>query len=53
MTSLTHYFTNATINVENPVEFANEMAIVKLIRSAESRFEALNEALNTTSADKF
>lgn len=53
MTSLTHYFTNATINVENPVEFANEMAIMKLIRSAESRFEALNEALNTTSDDKF
>lgn len=53
MTSLTHYFTNATINVENPVEFANETAIMKLIRSAESRFEALNEALNTTSDDKF
>lgn len=40
MTTLTKYFENATVNVANPVEFANEMAIVKLIRSAESRFEA-------------
>ena len=53
MTTLTKYFENATVNVANPVEFANEMAIMKLIRSAESRFEALNEALNTTSDDKF
>ena len=53
MTTLTKYFENATVNVANPVEFANVMAIVKLIRSAESRFEALNEALNTTSDDKF
>lgn len=53
MTSLTKYFANATAMVENPVEYANQMAIVKLIRSAESRFDALNEACNTTSDDKF
>lgn len=53
MTTLTKYFENATVNVAKPVEFAKEMAIVKLIRSAESRFEALNEALNTSSDDKF
>lgn len=52
-TSLINYIDNAATNTIDPAEYAVEMAIIKIIRSAEARYETLNEAYLTTSNDAF